>query len=677
MRRLLLTVLALLFGATSLLALYLAIDIDPDDTSPLVTAPSYESLFQASVRQRTGSSYEALDEAHRASVLAGIIGGKELAAIREVALYRARTLASKPAALAMLRKALPSLPEDLFEVGVTSIASLDLPAGHALLDSLYTALDRDPASHTPLAGYRASTFVVSETDKGLALEYGERSRDDADYALAEATDITLLFPYGPEYFVAMPNADDVLGRLQGSRFMRALDGSPVRDDSWSLPLLRTVQGLRRRLTESMGFVGRFFRPEELVRDNLLLARYGDQYLLASYKDKNVAVAEALLSVFETFGGNIGVRRWRVGETQAAAIVNRGSGRSLSYATVGDYLVVATDTALMTRALRTYQGDRGRSIAIDPIFNARYRAVDQSGTRDVLFGWFNPSRAFDVTGSDQPAAYRRAVVARATGRPIAAATDTRVAAGLGAVPGMISVAEGTADSTTQLWRYIVAVRSLGRNAIDSLARLAHVDIARQIAPSIGETWTVGYAGVEHLKREYGYSSTAYNLVAAVPLTQIRPELAAALARLFAGTTSLVYTPDSIAGARLWIASDTATHDSMLLERKLQPSYAIVDAGVLLVATTPSLLRAAATHFASRYTRELAPGPYASGSVRLDSFATNSTRYLRSYLLRTDLYTPADIDARLAPLRTALAAYGGIDWSFTEKQGLRSGQIRFGI
>lgn len=678
MRRLLLISLLLLVGVSSLLALYITIDLDFDETSPLVATPSYESLFQASVRQRTGKRFEDLDEARRAKVLGDIIGSKDMAAVREVALFRARTLSNQAAAFVMLRRQLPTLPEDLFEVAVTSIASLGLPASRSYLDSLYTAISRDPASSTPFAGYRASTVVISEEGEHLTLDLNERSRDDANYGLADATEITLLFPAGPEYVVAMPNADDVLERFDESRFMRALEGSPVPEDAWALPLLRTVHGLRQRLTESMGFLGKFFSPEELVRDNLMIARYGDQYLLASHKDKNVAVAEALLGVFEAFGGDFGIRRWRVGETSAAAIVNRQSGRSLSYATLGDYLVVATDTALMTRALKTYHLDRGRSIAVDPIFNSRYRQVDRTGAKQVLFAWLNPSTVVELTGAEQPAAYRRAVLARATGRPLMPPTLADVPQRMSSIPGIVSTMEVTLDSVSRLWRYVVDVRSLGRSAIDSLAKISGVDVARQIAPYIGSSWTLGYAGVEHLKLEYGYSNTAFNLVAVGALQSPPAAFESALVKLFASTTSLVYTADSLVGGggRLWIASDTATHDTMLLERKLQPSFALLGNGLLVIASTPSLLRSAASSLAAASRPGLVPGAHVTGMFRLDDFAENSARYLRSYLLRTDRYSPDEIARRIEPLARAIGQYRSFTWAINEQNGLRVGTAQFG-
>src|SRR5688500_14808741 len=113
MRRLLLIAAAMLLGSTTLLAFYIALDLDPDDTSPLVAAPSYDALFEASVRQRTGKTYAALDDIRRTKVLGEIIGSREMAAVREVALYRARSLTNRNAAFALLRRHLLSLPEDL------------------------------------------------------------------------------------------------------------------------------------------------------------------------------------------------------------------------------------------------------------------------------------------------------------------------------------------------------------------------------------------------------------------------------------------------------------------------------------------------------------------------------------------------------------------------------------
>lgn len=679
MRRLLLVTLLLALGAGSLFALYVAIDLDFDETSPLVETPSYESLFQASVRQRTGKTFDALDDARRLKVIGDILATKDMAAVREVALFRARSLANRPAALALLRRHLVGLPEDLFEVGVGSIVALELPAGRAYLDSLYLVVSRDAASSTPMAGYRASTLTVQETAEGLRGVFNERSRDDASYALADASDITLLFPAGPEYVVAVPNADDVLDRFGASRFVRALDGTPVLDDAWALPLLRTVHGLRTRLTESMGFLGRFFSPEELVRDNLVIGHYGSEYLLASHKDKNVGVAEALLSVFEAFGGDFGIRRWKVGGTSAAAIVNRRSGRSLSYATIGDYLVVATDTALLTRSLKTYHADRGRSIAIDPIFNASYRAVDQTGARDVLFAWFNPSRVVEMTGSEQPAAYRRAVLSRATGRPLTTPSVTHVPQRMATLPGVVSSSQITLDSLTRIWRYVVDVRSTGRSALDSLARISGVDVARQLAPWIWNSWTIGYAGVEHLKQEYGYSNTAFNIVAVAPLEETTPEtFEPALVRFFAGTTSLLYDVEKLPDGRgtMWIARDTSARDTTVLERKLQPSFAILHNHMLVIATTPRLLRSSATMFAGEDHLDAAPGPYFKGMIALDRLAENSSSYLRSYLLRTDRYSPEEIAQRIDPLEKAIAQYRAISWNMLEQNGLRVGSFQLG-
>jgi hypothetical protein len=333
---------------------------------------------------------------------------------------------------------------------------------------------------------------------------------------------------------------------------------------------------------------------------------------------------------------------------------------------------------MSRALKTYHSDRGRSIAIDPIFNATYRAVDRSGQRDVLYAWFNPSKYFDVTGSQQPAAYRRSILARATGRQLTPPSATSIDARMRSLPGIFATMQSSSDPAVDLWSYVVVVRSLGRSTVDSLARVVGVDMARQIMPYVGSTWTFGYGGVEHLKRDYGYSNTSFEIAAAVPLASPPIDFDATLTRLIGGITTLAYARDSMPAmnAQLWIASDTTSNDTMLLARRLQPSFARVGNSMLIVATTPRLLRDAVAHFASTPTATEPRTPYAQGRMRLDSFATNASQYLRSYLLRTDRYSPDEIAKRVDPMRNAIAQYEQIEWSFVEDRGLRSGTGKLG-
>ena len=184
----------------------------------------------------------------------------------------------------------------------------------------------------------------------------------------------------------------------------------------------------------MGFLAPYFSPEKLFRDNLMIAKYGDEYLIATYKDKNVTIGETLIDIFGKLGKDFGIRKWDVGGAQVASVRNLKSGRNMSYATSGDYFIVATDTALIGRALRTFQSDRGSSIGIDPLFGRSLASLDQSGQKDVMLAWMNPTRYFEITGSSSPAARRLAVVARALNRPLMAPDAEAAAAKKPATPG---------------------------------------------------------------------------------------------------------------------------------------------------------------------------------------------------------------------------------------------------
>jgi hypothetical protein len=113
--------------------------------------------------------------------------------------------------------------------------------------------------------------------------------------------------------------------------------------------------------------------------------------------------------------------------------------------------------------------------------------------------------------------------------------------------------------------------------------------------------------------------------------------------------------------------------MLLARRLQPSFAVVDDRLLVLASTPALLGRAAAHMRSSVASAPTPA-YFSGAVRIDSFATNAARYLRAFLLRGDRYSPDEIQARIEPLRRAISIYSSLDWEFTEQNGVRSGWAR---
>ena len=65
-------------------------------------------------------------------------------------------------------------------------------------------------------------------------------------------------------------------------------------------------------------------------------------------------------------------------------------------------------------------------------------------------------------------------------------------------------------------------------------------------------------------------------------------------------------------------------------------------------------------------------YLAGTMRVDSFATNTIQYVKNYLIKTDRYNPKDIASRFDPLRSALALYDRLSWRFTVENGLRKGE-----
>jgi len=674
MRRFILITLATIFGATGLLALYVVWDYDPDDVSPTVEAPSYRSMFESAARQQGGMAFDRLTADRQAKVLADLIGKRNSAPVREVALYELRNLADKEGALRIVRSNLATLPPDLYEVAVASASALGTPTAHSFLDSLYGALLADPASRIPLGSYRQSTLRLTEESDGIAASFDERSRNDADYSLAKASEITYFFPADPEYFVSIPNSDDILERFKESQFAMSLEGSPVPDDAWSLPLLRTIAALRERLTDKLGFMAPYFSPERLFRDNLSIGKYDDDYLLVSFKDKNLTVAEALMGIFKTLGTDFGVREVDTAGTTVSCVESRKTGRTLCYATTGKYFIVATNLKLIARSLTTFSGGRSASLAVDPLFTGNYLGVDQSGEHDLLFAWFNPTRYFDMVGADRETARRLAIVARATGNPVATETPDDGGAGqIGDVPGVVAWMNAGGEDPADLWRYIVKVRSVGKNPLDSLAKLSHVDIGSAIVPYMTPNAAIGYAGVDYLREEYGYANTGFDVVTAFPLRQPPPRFDSTLRTFFGRITSLVYNPEElpVPGNRIWVATDTATNDSVLLARKFQPSFAVIGDRVLLVATTPDLLRRSATEFVAR-TRKRTMGPtYMTGSIAVDSFAVNAEEYLQRYLSRSGRYTPREISSRLDPLTRALALYDKIEWNFNVAEGLRHG------
>lgn len=677
MRRFLLIFFGLLLGSASLLALYVVLDFDPDDTSPTVEVTSWMARFEAAARARAGAEYATLNDPRKLKTLGELIAPGESEAVREVALYKLRELPDKEGVLAVLRRNQTSLTPDQFEVAIATASKLGTPKSKAWLDSLYKALDADPAAHIPLGGYRMTSLLVSVADADLVASFNERSRNAANYSLNTASEITCFFPRNPDYFVTVPNADDVIEHFGESKFVKTLDGSPVPGDVWALPILRTISALRNRLTDEMGFMGSYFSPEVMFRDNLLVGRYGNEYLMAAFKDKNVTVAETMMKIFEALGSDFGVKQWDVGGVTVRSVMNRKTGKSLAYATPEGYFVVATDSGLISQALRTFGTDRTASIGNDPLFSQHYLAVDQSGEREVMFAWLNPTRYFDMIGSDRQSARQLAIVARALGKPVnEPASEAGTLAAMRQIPGMIGSTLASGQTSDKLWKYVVDVRSVGKNPLDSLARLSKINVGKQIIPFLSGTATVGYFGLDYLREQYAYSNTGFNTLIAIPLRTPPAKFDSTLGIFFGRITSLAYRQDPMADGknRLFLASDTTTNDSLLLARKFQPSFAVIDNRILLIATTPDLLQRAAPVFSRTWSSVAAESEYIVGNIKVDSFAVNSATYLRGHLLRTDRYAPEEITERLDPLKNALTLYDRLEWKFKTEDGLRVGQAR---
>lgn len=675
MRRAVIVILSALFGAVGLLWAYLAIDLDPDDQSPMVQAPSYQALFEEAVRESAKKEYRDLDQAGRRKVLTVLTGVKSTATVREVAFFRLRDLADKDAALAVIRKELPSTTDEQFEAAIGTVATMNTPASVSYLESLWKTLDASAVANTPLGDYRYSTIIARHASNGIDISFAERSRLDADYALSSVPEISLFLPNRPDYVVAIPNVDDVLGEFNSSRFVSALDGSPVPGDIWTLPLLRTIATLRSRLDETLGMLSPYFSPERFFKDQFLLARYGDHYLVACYKDKNLTVAEGVLSSFSRFGRDFGISNWTSEGESVHTIRNRRSGRTLSYAVVGPYFVTATDSSLIRNAIRTYVSDRGGSFGIDPVFASTYGSIDQSGRREVLYAWLSPSKVFEVTGSLDPSARRRAVVGRALGRNLYPSD-----VGLEASRLVYRLRDGDASFTlagsdpNRFWKYVVDVRSLGKNQLDSLSRVSGMDIGKEIIPHLSTGAAIRLNGVYHLKESYGFSNTSYRVALAMPLSQSTPAtFEASFGRFLGRVTSLRYTMKETTGgvARVWVGEDTTTTDTSMLRQMFRPSFAVVDRTTLVIASTPDELLNAIAALAPG-SSEPAPAPAVTqGMVRVRELAGNALDYATAYLIRTDRYLPEEISSRLNPLRTAFATVDTFTWSVSEKDGLRQG------
>jgi hypothetical protein len=200
------------------------------------------------------------------------------------------------------------------------------------------------------------------------------------------------------------------------------------------------------------------------------------------------------------------------------------------------------------------------------------------------------------------------------------------------------------------------------------------------PYLAPSMTLGYGGVEYLKEQYGYSNTEFDLTSIFPLRNPPARFDSTIKTLFQRTTSLVYTAATLPSAtgepiRLWLARDTTTTDTLLMARKLQPSFALIGTRLLVVASTPAMLRTMVTNLSA--TPSLTPAGMSTlmaGRLSVDSLAVNTGRYMRSFLLRSGRYSPEEVKSRLDPLEKAMRIYSYLDWRMEEKNGLRVGAGR---
>jgi len=676
MRRTLLIILSSLFGSIGLLWAYLAIDIDPDDQSPKVQAFSYWLVFKEAATREARRDYDALDPRDKQRVLTRLAASKGEPIAREVAFSEMARSLPPDQILAVVRKELPTLTDDQFESAIGTIAGLGTPKSKAFLDDLWKNLDAAPIAHTPLGDYRPSTLIATRVGEGIEVAFKEQSRIGVDYKTSEVSEIALFLPTTPDWVIGIPNVDDVIDHFNQSRFVQSLDGSPVPGDIWSLPLLRTLASLRTRLDETMGMLAPYFSPERFFKDQLVMAKYEENYLVACYKDKNLTVANGLLQSFGKLGRDFGVSTWQSEGETIHTIRNRRSGRSLSYAVVGPYFVTSTDTALIRRSVRTYVSDRRSSFAINPTFARTYSGLDQSGQTHVLYFWGSPSKFFDVIGSQDPSARRRHVLARALKKDLVD-PDMATRAGLDQTRLRGSLITGTVSGLDPLpfWRYVVDVRSIGKNHLDSLARLSGMNLSRDVVPYFGSSMAFGYTGIEHLTQPYGFSNTSYRAVVVIPLARTTPPtFDETLRKFLSRMTSLDYRKEVVEGIRgpVWIAYDTTVTDTVMLERKLRPSFAILDGGTLVMGTTPDALRNGARQIQQGNNDQ--PGRISLGSLWVDvrGLSENTLNYVTSYLLRTDRFMPEEIKTRFGPLGKGLGTLESLSWTLRMEDGLRVGE-----
>lgn len=679
MRRLLVILSICIVVPIAVLWGYLAWDNNPNKIAPAITAKSYNSIFEEYVKyKKGGKSYSQLTDDEKINLIKTILNttislSEPSDIVKEVALFKLKDLPNKSAALSVLKSSINGLNTTLYEVCVNSISNIETPEAKKFLDSLWYALYKDASTFTPLAGYTQSVAVVSEKDNSLNLNFNELQRKNIDYSNDKVNEMALLFPNNPEYFIAIPNFDDVLSRFKKSKFVSNISGTPASQDVWEYPVLRSVKALQERINKSLSPVSSLFELEELFRDNLMIAEYKNDFLLATYKDKNLSFAETALKAYQTLSKVITINKTKIVDVEINEIKAAKADKSLVFATVGDYFVVGTNYNLVANSIQTYKNKNENSLAINPHFNSTYSKLDFTGTHDVLYAWLNPTKYFDVIGNKTNSAAKFHILARTLGRVTDFISGNDVA-----VKGRQTASIGIrASSAKDFWQYITGTRTLSKRYIDSMNRLTGVNFQEVIIPNLTSNYKILYKGLEYLQWKYSYDeiNTAYNLVFITPINPSAPKsFSENLAKFFEGITSLKLNDTLINNAQIWLQDEVKSDrdenklDSINYNKKLKLCFAIKEKLLVVASNKSNLIEALET-----VTPEVTKSPenYFSGNISMKDFSKNYFEFTRSHLVARNRYTRNEIKEHFEPLNKAFSIFNNLDFNFKNNNGLKTG------
>lgn len=676
MRRFALITLLCMMIPIAILFAYLMVDKNQNIIPPIVETPTYSSMFEDAVRKKTGGKlYSNLNEIEKQTVLVSFINMQGNDPVKEVALSKINDLTDKEFALKILKPVINKLDPNLYEVAVSSVNSFGTFNSKKYLDSLWNTVFADPASITPLAGYTQSQIIVSPKDKGLEFNFNEQSRNKADYANSKTNEMTLLFPKNPDYFLAIPNFDDVLQNFKSSGFSNQIGNSSAKEDIWEYPVFKSIKTLRDRINKAFGPASSLFTLEELFRDNLLLANYSNDILIATYKDKNLEFAENVIKAFEKIGKNFGIKRYTIGDAQISSIESRIGGKPLCFGSIKDYFIVGTSISIVENSVQTFQTNKSNSLGIDPTFKYCYSNLDPTGVKDVLFYWFNPTDYFKVIGSRSQMAVRLNILARILNRT----TDLPAKYSLQGVNNDLISLNFNNQSPNDLWRYIVGERALNSRFIDSLKQVTNVNFETEILPYLTSSSCLSYEGVNYLNWTDNYDATnsAYNVTLSIPLSPSTPKKFYGTLAKFIGSLSYGQLIDKSNGDLIeWVYSDTSKtyqkQDSLLIHMMLTPCFAVKN-NILMISTNPQLLDKTVNNIKLNQT-QLSTNTFLTGKVFIPKFVANSKEFLSRYFEINNSYTKKEIKEHIDPLCNALNLFNALEIEFKNNNGLKQGHGR---